>query len=298
MANMTKISLSSSIAFLTTTLVLSACGPETNSRYGDEHWDPQDTWEKASVVSQPELNVVYRDTDADPDDDVEDWEAYLSIDFTDLANIAISQVSFNYYQGTSSDQGIDAFLQNGASFSDTNFYYDTESGTDYRLQLDVPGDYNLKLELQIAQPNGTTRDYDFIYNDVIVPGMVTSATYYSTNVNATLGEYCVICHDSDVDATAEFELDLGNITTRRTNFLDKVNNPTVDKEILNYPFTEDHTGSASANSMTAEEKAYFQEYISLLVAEKTDNTADITDTNLEIKEIAKPSIMEDDPYAP
>ncbi|WP_411745034.1 hypothetical protein [Reinekea sp.] len=283
---------------ISASLLLAACGPEANSRYGDKHWDPMDTWEKASVVAQPDLTVEYRDTDADENDDVEVWEAYVSIDFTDMAEIATSSPVLSYFQGTSSDKGVDSLLQNGATFNSTEFYYDTELGVDYRLKLDIPGEYNFKLELQVVQPNGTTRDYDFIYNNIIVPGPVTSFNYYTNNVNATLGKYCIGCHGGgNPEASTEFALSSNNVTTRRNNLLNKIDSPTADKEPLTYPFTDGHTGSGDANSMTAGEKAYFQEFITLLLAEKTDNSAIITN-DLEIKVIPKPSIMANDPWQP
>ncbi|MBU2863893.1 hypothetical protein KO489_08590 [Reinekea forsetii] len=280
-----------------TTAAMTACGPETNSRYGDSHWDPMDTWEKVDVVSQPELSVVYNDTDANTEDDIEDWEAYVSIDFTDLNEIATSSASFTYFQGTASNKFMESgFLQNGATSLDTKFYYDTESGNDYRIKLTDPGDYNFQLELQVVQPNGTTRSYEFIYSDIIIPGTISNYTYYTNNINATLGEYCVGCHGGgNPDANADFALSSNNVNTRRNNFLDKINNPTDGKEPLTYPFSADHTGTGDANLMSTKEKGYFEEFITLLLAEKEDNGADIT-TDIDLKEIPKPSIMEMDPY--
>jgi hypothetical protein len=297
MANMKNFNFSTSLA-ISASLFLAACGPEANSRYGDKHWDPMDTWEKASVVAQPELTVEYRDTDPVDTDDVEVWEAYVSIDYTSMSEIATSSPVFSYFQGTSSDKGVDPLLQNGATFNSTEFFYDTELGVDYRLKLDIPGEYNFKLELQVVQPNGTTRDYDFIYNGIIVPGPVTSFDYYTNNVNATLGKYCIGCHGGgNPEANTEFPLNSDNVETRRNNFMARIDAPTADKEPLTYPFAADHTGSGDANSMTSGEKAYFQEFITLLLAEKTNNSADIT-TDLEIQIIPKPSIMAVDPWAP
>ncbi|MDN3648239.1 hypothetical protein QWZ13_04870 [Reinekea marina] len=258
-----------------------------------------DTWEKVDVVSQPELTVVYNDTDANTEDDIEDWEAYVSIDFTELNKIATSSASFTYNQGTSSrkfmpngDSGTPDFLQNGRTSLDTSFFYDTDTGTDYRLNISDPGLYNFQLELQVVQPNGTTRNYEFLYEDIAVPGTISSFTYYNTYINAILGDYCLSCHgDSNSDAYSEFEL----VAEDESKILAKIDTPTEGKEILTYPFTSEHTGFSFASSIPSEEKGYFEEFITLLLAEKENNGANIT-TDIDLKEIPKPSIMEMDPW--
>ena len=139
-------SLCNPITFLAP-LLLVACGPETNSRYGDAYWDPQKTWEEAAVVTQPELNIVYRELGTDP----QTWTGYVSIDFSDtiLRQETPESVDgvFSYSVGTQEPQSVADFLQNGATAFDSQYFYDVNTSTDYRLELTEPEVYSFFLSL-------------------------------------------------------------------------------------------------------------------------------------------------------
>lgn len=268
--------------------LLAACGPETNSRYGDEHWDPQSTWENAQVIEQPELRIVYNDTD--PAEDNEVWEGYVSVDFSDLAlrdeggeNTAL----LSYSVGTNEPLAIpNAMLQNNAGAEWSQFYYDTTTDTDWRLHLTEPEVYTFYLDLAVRQPNGTLRVYNFSWSDIILPGPITRDVYWDNRINALITENCISCHgQGGSDAQGAFNLS-NNI---RNNFVSKARNPTADKALPDYPFSSEHTGSGNAANITGGARADFMEFTNAVIDHSDGN-------DFEMSVIDPPSIMENDPY--
>lgn len=272
-------------------LTLAGCGPESNSRYGDEFWDPQSTWEAAQVVSQPDLTVVYNDTD--PADDAEDWEAYVSIDFSDLllrneggSNFGLLQ----YSVGSSEKLAVDPFLQNGKTFSESDFIYDETNSTDYRLLITDPENYSFYLDLSVRQPNGTLRVYNFEWNDIVVPGPLTRDDFWANRMNGIVVPTCTSCHNEDgSDAHTAFDLDTNNVTTTRTDFVAEVLEADDGQNLPDWPFDSNHTGVGNANLLTADEVTDFNTFIQGVIDQGDTNDFTLTD-------IAEPATMTDDPY--
>lgn len=56
-----------------------SCGPQTNSRYGEQYWDPHETKAKFGPIDVPDYTVIYREITPDLD-----YDAFVAIDFSDL----------------------------------------------------------------------------------------------------------------------------------------------------------------------------------------------------------------------
>jgi len=273
--------------------VIAGCGPETNSRYGDAYWDPQSTWDKAAVIDQPDLDIVYRDTDADPV--LEDWEAYLTIDFSDVTLKSEGSLVLSYSVGTMEKATVTNFVQAGSFDTDTQFFYDSTNLTDLRLKLTEPESYTFYLDFSVRQPNGTLRAYNFSWSDLVLPGPVMRDNFWANRMNAIVMDNCVSCHGgNNADASAEFSLNDSNVTNLRNSFITEINNPTVGKELPAYPFSNEHSGATSAAAITGSQRTDFNEFVNILVQKKADGET-ITN-NIELKTIAKPTVMENDPY--
>lgn len=276
---------------LTSSLIsalLTACGPETNSRYGDEHWDPQSTWDKTQVISQPELRIVYKDIDSSS---AEDWEGYVSIDFTDLVmrdEGGENTAQLAYSVGTSERLTIDDFVQgaNGSTFTDPKFYYDSTTSTDRRLRLTDPEVYTFYLDLAVRQPNGTLRVYNYEWDDIVVPGPLSRDNFWANRMNALVEDNCVGCHGSS-GSEARTDFDLSSSLLSR--FVNKARNPTEGKALPGYPFNPEHTGSANVTAISDSLRDDFTTFTNAVIADGTGN--DFTLTTID-----KPEIMENDPY--
>lgn len=275
--------------------LLASCGPDSNSRYGDEYWDPQATWDNAQVISQPALEVTYRDTD--PADNVEVWEAYVAIDFSDLLQRADGDGSnegqLKYSVGTSLEMTVDDFLQNGKTWQESDFIYDATNAIDYRLRIQEPENYTFYLDLSVRQPNGTLRVYNFAWYDVIVPGDMTRDIYWANRMNGIMTANCTSCHNNDgSNAHAAFDLDTNNTTTTLSDFVDEVLvDITTGQEILTWPFNASHSGIGNANQLSSREKADFEEFVTAIIDYGASDDFTLTT-------IAEPAVMTLDPYAP
>lgn len=73
------LSKASTLAISLTALLLAACGPESNSRYGDQYWDPQTTEDTFDPIVALEFSVEYVRTSADGADP-EVYEARITLD--------------------------------------------------------------------------------------------------------------------------------------------------------------------------------------------------------------------------
>lgn len=289
-----RINLPFTICISLLLLTLVSCGPENNSRYGDAFWDPQDTWEKAEVVSKPTLDVVYRDTDADPD--VEDWEAYVSLDFVEINRQAANGAVVGYSLGSSDVLSLGAFDLSGSLGLSTLYYYDTNTTTDNRIRFQDPGEYNISLSFEVTQPNGTLRLYDMNWDAVVVPGEISRDTYYTNYINSTLVAYCAICHaGNNTDATTAFDIDSVTDATRRDRFIDKIDNPTAGRELPSWVTDSDHPGNSALNSASSSEVEFFNTFANTMTSRDTagDNIAvDFPD----LITVAEPSTMTADPF--
>ncbi|MEJ2045500.1 MAG: hypothetical protein P8X74_10555 [Reinekea sp.] len=246
-------------------VMMVACGPENNSRYGDEYWDPSETKEKFDPVKLPGFEVVYFDQDSD--EAIEDWEARISIDFTDLARRSKDGLIVAQYQrGIASPKVIDALITSQDSDqADTRFWNDIEAGEDKRLTSDIPGNYKLIFDFDVIAPNGNT--VSFLLDDIefTVPGCQTNHVYYNDYINPILADHCVTCHSSG-SARSALNLDSNNLTTRRDNFLNRLDSG-LEREfngtVLAWIFNNAHAGKSNAEAMTNTERGIFNAYVSL-----------------------------------
>lgn len=292
---MSKLVIANAFAIPLALIALSACGPETNSRYGDKFWDPQDTWDEAAVVTQPELSIVYRDVGDDPDE----WEGYVSVDFSDIIlryeepETPVGLLS--YRVGTMDKATVTNFVQAGSTDADSKFFYDSTGMADYRLKLTQPENYTFYLDFAVRQPNGTLKTYNFSWSDIVLPGPVLRDDYWANRINALVVDNCVSCHGgNNADASAEFNMNNNSVANLRTSFIAEINNPTDGKELPSYPFSSDHFGVGAASAIVDEQRDDFNEFVNTLLALKADGQT-ITN-NIVLKTVATPTVMENDPY--
>jgi hypothetical protein len=261
----------------TAAAVLASCGPENNSRYGDEYWDPNTTKETFDPVEAPTLEVVYSDNTPGDEEDV-DFTALISLDFTELSRRSSNGIFPEYQRGNATPTVIDALVTGGASnATDTQFWNDLENDEDKRLTTDIPGDYKIIMDFDVIWPNGNTVSYIFDDMTFTVPGCQTSFVYYSDYINKPLADNCVSCHSSG-DARDAMNLS-GNVTTRRGVFLNQVEDGPSDGDFtgntLNYIFSSSHPGQSSANLIEGDDRTAFNTYLTLLIAKETaDNSFD------------------------
>ncbi len=268
--NLNPLNLSVLISFSSTLLV--ACGPESNSRYGDEYWDPTDTKATFDPVEPPEYTVTYSDnTDADTADD--DWTAHITIDFTDLNRRSKDGVIASYQRGFAEQKLIDDLIDtNVSTITDTEFVFDYSAGEDRRLSTDIPGEYAVVLDFDVIWPNGNTVSYLFNDMNFTIPGCQTNYGIYSDYINPVLADNCVNCHNAG-DASSAFDLDSTNNTTRRTSFFNKVSADALSVgtgTMVDYIFGTQHTGTATANAIDSTQQTKFRQLITLLQAIDND----------------------------
>ncbi|WP_196161652.1 hypothetical protein [Reinekea sp. G2M2-21] len=292
---MSKLVIANAFAIPLALIALSACGPESNSRYGDKFWDPQDTWDEAAVVSQPEMSIVYRDVGDDPDE----WEGYVSVDFSDIIlryeepETPVGLLS--YRVGTMDKATVTNFVQAGSTDADSKFFYDSTGMADYRLKLTQPENYTFYLDFAVRQPNGTLRTYNFSWSDIVLPGPVLRDDYWANRINALVVDNCVSCHGgNNADASAEFNMNNNSVANLRTSFIAEIDNPTDGKALPSYPFSSDHFGVGAASAIVDEQRDDFNEFVNTLLALKADGQT-ITN-NIVLKTVATPTLMENDPY--
>ena len=280
-----------------TVLALAACGPESNSRYGDAYWDPNDTKETFNPIELPTYEVVY--VDLDTDDAVEQWQARISLDFTEQSRRSKDGLIVAQYQrGIAEPKVLDDLITSADSnSSDTRFWNDLEAGEDKRLTTSIPGDYKLIFDFDVIWPNGNTVSYNFDDIQFTVPGCQTNYTYYSDYINPVLAEYCVACHSSG-SAQSALSLSSSNLTTRRNNFLSVLENGldsvTYEGTVLAWIFDSAHPGQTNAAAMSSTENTLFRNYVALLQSDSERNaTADFTFTSSDGSNFcfAKPNPM-------
>ena len=253
---------------------LLGCGSETNSRVGDQFWDPNTTKEVFDPIDAPAYSVVYRDnTPANSEDD--DWTALVTVDFTALSRRSKDGIVPTYTRGLSAPKVIDDLIDSTVSgINDSQFFNNLATAEDARLQADNPGDYRLILDFDVIWPNGNSVSYLFDDIRFTVPGCQTSYLYYSDYINPVLAENCVNCHNAG-DASAAFDLDAGNLTTRRTSFLAKVDASALTAPrtgtMLDYTYSADHSGATTVAALAASDSSVLRSYITSLKAIDADS---------------------------
>lgn len=255
----------------TAALALSSCGPETNSRYGDANWDPITTKQTFDPINAPSFEVVYRDET--PDDDTDDnFTALITLDFTEQNRESSSSIIPEYQRGNASPLVIDDWVTSDDAYTtDTHFWNDLESAQDKRLTVSTPGDYSLTMDFDVIWPNGNTVSYLFADMTFTVPGCVDNFTFYSDYINKPLADNCVSCHSNGVAQTA---MNLGGGTdTRRGIFLNKVEDGPSQEgytgTTLEFISSSSHPGASSVGNLPAS----FSNYMSLLIAKETADSA-------------------------
>ena len=253
---------------------LIGCGPETNSRVGDQFWDPNTTKEVFDPIDAPPYSVVYRDnTPANSEDD--DWTALVTVDFTALSRRSKDGIVPTYTRGLSAPKVIDDLIDSTVSgINDTQFFNNLAAGVDARLQADSAGDYRLVLDFDVIWPNGNSVSYLFDDIRFTVPGCQTNYLYYSDYINPMLAENCVNCHNAG-DASAAFDLDAGNLTTRRNSFFAKVDASALTAPrtgtMLDYIYGAEHSGASTVAALAVNDSAVLRSYISSLKAIGADS---------------------------
>jgi hypothetical protein len=274
---MTNTIIAKTLVLSLATVAIVGCGPENNSRYGDEHWDPNKTKEQFDPIEAPEMEVVYFDNTAGDDTD-DDFEARISVDFTEISRRSKDGLVVAQYQrGLSTPVVLDDLITSADSFNtDTAFWNDLAALEDKRLTTSTPGEYKFIFDFDVIWPNGNTVSYLFEDQVITVPGCQTSFLYYSDYINNSLADNCVACHSSGIAQTA-MDLSSGNFDTRRGVFLNQVEDGPVDTgyagTTLEYIFSADHSGQSSANQITGNALTVFNSYLNILIAKETADSA-------------------------
>jgi len=267
------------IGLMVATLI--GCGPEANSRIGDEFWDPNTTKETFEPIAVPDYSVVYRD-DTPEDSDDNAWTALLTVDFTALSRRSKDGIVPDYIRGASAAKVIDDLIDTNVSgINDTLFFNNLEVGEDRRLRTDVAGDYRLVLDFDVIWPNGNSVSY--VIDDIrfTLPGCQTNHVYYSDYINPVVADNCVNCHNAG-DASTAFDLDATNLTTRRNSFLAKVDADGVTAPrtgtMLDYIYSADHSGASTVAAMAVSQSSVLTSFITRLKAidDDTDDTRSVT----------------------
>jgi len=263
---MTYFQIAKAITISTSFAFLLGCGPEANTRYGDEFWDPNATKEAFDPIEVPDFIVTYKD-DTPGDTADEDWTSYITLDFTELSRRSKEGVVIAYTRGLTDDKDISDLIDtNVSSFTDTEFLNDLEAAEDRRLRADVPGDYVLALDFDVIWPNGNTVSYLFDDITFTVPGCQTNFGFYEDYINPVLADKCVSCHSAG-DASTAMSLSDNDFNDRRSDFLSKIDAAALDEgtgTMLQYIFNSDHTGSATADTIESDQKTIFMNFISTL----------------------------------
>ncbi|WP_320823084.1 hypothetical protein [Reinekea sp.] len=267
------------ISLMMATLI--SCGPEANSRIGDEFWDPNNTKETFEPIELPDYSVTYRDETPDDSDD-NAWTALLTVDLTALSRRSKEGIVPTYVRGLAEPKVIDDLIDTDVSgINDTQFFNNLEVGEDRRLQTDIAGDYRLVLDFDVVWPNGNSVSYVLDDIQFTVPGCQTNHLYYSDYINPVLADNCVNCHNAG-DASSAFDLDATDLTVRRNSFLAKVDADGVSAPrtgtLLDYIYSADHSGASTVAAMTVSQSNVLTSFIARLKAIDDDSvdTRDVT----------------------
>lgn len=251
-------------------LLLAACGPESNSRYGDQYWDPWTTKETFDPIDAPAYSVEFVRTSADP----EEYEAFITLDASETYD-RLYAYSWGFLRGNKERE---TFKPLGAD-NDLQLVYAEDPdnpGNDERLEATVPGDYRIFL---IGESDGPLGKVTLRFDDMAfsLPGCPTTGNYYEDYIDDTL-EVCAECHQNG-DASAQLNLPTNNFTTRRNNFMqhieDRLNAADGDPGLTlpEWIVNPSHDGS---NTIGGNSEAYLRiaDMVSMLETIEAD-TADI-----------------------
>lgn len=263
------MSKASTLAVLMTTLLLAACGPESNSRYGDQYWDPWTTKDTFDPIVAPEFSVEFIRTSAEGVDP-EVYEARIALDASETYE-RLYAYSWGFLRGNKERE---SFSSLGAS-SDLQLVYaedPNDPGNDERLEASVPGDYRIFL---IGESDGPLGKVTLRFDDMAfsLPGCPTTGNYYDDYIDDTL-QVCAECHQNGA-ASAQLNLPTNNFNNRRNNFMQHVRNRinaadgepqlTLPEWIVN----PSHDGS---NTISASSEAYLRiaDMVAMLEAIEAD----------------------------
>ncbi|WP_028670732.1 hypothetical protein [Saccharospirillum impatiens] len=270
------LSKASILAISLTAFLLAACGPESNSRYGDQYWDPWDTKETFDPIDAPEFSVeFYRTSDEGVDPEV--YEARITLDASETyERLYGGAYSWGFLRGNKERETLTPL---GAT-SDLQLVYAEDSddpNSDERLRATIPGDYRIFMVGETEGPLGkiTVRFDDMRFS---LPGCQTTFEYYEDNIDDTL-EDCAECHQRvRADEEDPFQpgdylrLPTNDFNVRRRNFLEHVDTR-IDESNLSLPNWIVNPSHPGDGTITENSVAYenIAEFITMLEAIKSEN---------------------------
>ncbi|MHA7880476.1 MAG: hypothetical protein ACX931_11825 [Saccharospirillum sp.] len=252
----TPIRLPLAIAAVT---LLTACGPETNSRYGDSYWDPWTTKDTFDPVEAPQFRVEYYDVsdEADPPE----YEARISLDASETNERLISY-SWGFIRGTREYTSLEPL---GESLDYLTYLQDPDDPSeDNRLTATVAGEYRIVFTGELIGPLGKTT---LTFDDMAftLPGCPTTFSYYADYLDETL-QTCSNCHNTG-DAGAALSLPSNNFNNRRQNFLsyvsDDVDEDPTEQKLPHWIINLEHPGNGTLTA-DSQEYDYFRDFIDIV----------------------------------
>lgn len=243
------------LAISLTALLLAACGPESNSRYGDQYWDPWTTKDTFDPIVAPDFSVEFVRTSAEGADP-EVYEARVTLDASKTYE-RLYAYSWGFLRGNKERETFDPL---GAD-SDLQLVYAEDPdnpANDERLEATVPGDYRIFL---IGESDGPLGKVTLRFDDMAfsLPGCPTTGNYYEDYIDDTL-EVCAECHQNG-DASAQLDLPTNSLNNRRNNFMqhveDRLNAPDGEPglSLPDWIVNPSHDGS---NTISANSEAYLR----------------------------------------
>lgn len=245
--------------------LITACGPETNSRYGDTYWDPWTTKETFDPVAAPEFRVAFYDVSSEEDPPL--YEARISLDASETNKRLISY-SWGFIRGTRDYPSLDLL---GANIDYLTYLQSTDDPSeDNRLTTTVAGDYRIVFTGELIGPLGKTT---ITFDDMAftLPGCPSTFSYYADYIDTTL-QTCSSCHNSG-DARTALNLPNNNFNNRRQNFLNYANADIDSEDPMMLPawvVHPEHLGSTTIDEFS-EEYGYLRDFIEILEVIKIDN---------------------------
>lgn len=250
---------------LAASTLIVACGPETNSRYGDTYWDPWTTKETFDPVVAPEFMVEFYDVSGEEDPPF--YEARISLDASETNKRLISY-SWGLVRGTREYNSLDLL---GASIDYLTYLESPDDPSeDNRLTATVAGDYRIVFTGELIGPLGKTT---LTFDDMAftLPGCPSTFSYYADYIDTTL-QTCSSCHSTG-NAGAALSLPGNNFNNRRQNFLNYVNSDIDSEDPMMLPawvVHPEHLGSTTIDQFS-EEYGYLSDFIEILEVIKIDN---------------------------
>lgn len=270
------LSKASTLALSLTTLLLAACGPESNSRYGDQYWDPWTTKDTFDPIVAPDFSVEFVRTSAQGTDP-EQYEARVTLDASKTYERLYAH-SWGFLRGSKERE---TFNPLGAS-SDLQLVYaedPDDPANDERLEATVPGDYRIFL---IGESDGPLGKVTLRFDDMAfsLPGCQTTFEYYEDNIDDTL-EGCAECHqrtrsnpEDPLQPGDYLQLPTNSFNDRRQNFLEHVGTR-IDEDDLSLPNWIVNPSHPGNGTITEDSVAYqnIAEFIDMLEIIRAENSS-------------------------